>query len=118
MELFFLLTIFLVVAAAVYWYRLKPVVYHPDESRLRSSPFHAVAVKYPKDACAAVRQVEAKRFLTKEAPPLPLPNCTAKSCGCRFIHFNDRRDEDRRERVNIGHYDGVQRRAQQDRRRA
>jgi hypothetical protein len=118
MELFLLLASLFIVAVAVYWFRRKPVGYHPAETRPRSNPYHAVAVKYPKDACAAVRQVEAKRFLTNEAPPLPLPNCTVKNCGCRFIHFNDRRDEDRRERVNIGHYDGVQRRSRQDRRRA
>jgi hypothetical protein len=118
MELFLLSVVVLAVIAAVYWYRLKPVVRPPAETRPKQNPFHAVAVKYPRDACPAVRKVEAKRFLAKEAPPLPLPNCTVKNCGCRFIHYDDRREEERRERRSIGHYDGAQRRSRQERRRA
>ena len=118
MGLFLLSVMVLAAIAVVYWYRLKPVVRPSTETRLKSNPFHAVAVSCPKNACAAARKLEAKRFLAKEAPPLPMPNCTAKNCGCRFTHYADRRDEQRRESFRVGHYDGAQRRAIKDRRQA
>ena len=116
MGLFILSVVVLVAIALVYWYRLKPAARPSAENRLRSNPYLAVSVSCPKDACAAARKLEAKRFLAKEAPPLPLPNCTAKKCGCRFTHYADRRDEQRRENSRIGHYDGAQRRVLKDRR--
>lgn len=37
------------------------------------------------------------RFLSREAPMLPLPACTMPdSCRCRFRKYNDRRQGDRR----------------------
>lgn len=103
---------------ALYWYGTKSVAHLPAETRQQTNPFHAVTVKYRKDACDAVRQLEAKRFLAKEAPRLPLPDCTAKNCGCRFVHYDDRRDnEDRREGLRGAQSANVQRRSQQDRRR-
>jgi hypothetical protein len=114
-----LLLSFIVIAAfvALYWYRTKSEARLPAETPQKSNPFHAVTVKYRKDACDAVHQLEAKKFLAKEAPRLPLPNCTAKTCGCRFVHYDDRRDEERREEIQRAQTDSVQRRSQQDRRR-
>ena len=103
---------------ALYWYRAKSAARLPPETHQKSNPFHAVTVRFRKDACDAVRQLEAKRFLAKEAPRLPLPNCTAKNCGCRFVHYDDRRGEERREEIRKAQADSVQRRSQQDRRRA
>lgn len=115
-----LLLLSLVVITAVvawYWYRTKLVARLPAATQQQSNPFHAVTVKYHKDACDAVRALEAKRFLAKTAPRLPLPNCTAKNCGCRFVHYDDRRDAERREEIRRAQSDSVQRRAQPDRRR-
>jgi hypothetical protein len=116
-----LLLLSLVVIAAIvalYWRRIKSAVHPPSGTHPKSNPFHAVTVKFRKNACEAVRQLEAKRFLAKEAPRLPLPNCTAKNCGCRYVHYDDRRGEDRREGIRVTPSNGVQRRSQQDRRRA
>ena len=37
------------------------------------------------------------RYLSREAPILPLPTCNSKGCACRYLHHDDRRSgEDRR----------------------
>ena len=51
-------------------------------------------------ACAAVRQVEGKRFLASSAPMLPLPNCGTPRCACKYQHYQDRRTN-RDRRVNF-----------------
>jgi hypothetical protein len=115
-----LLLLSLVVIAAivaVYWRRMKSTARLPAVTHQKTNPFHAVTVRFRKDACDAVRQLEAKRFLAKEAPRLPLPNCTVKNCGCRFVHYDDRRGEERREGIRVGQSDIVQRRSYRDRRR-
>jgi hypothetical protein len=102
---------------AVFWYRKLSMARRPADTPLKSHPFHAVAVKHSKVACNAVIQLEERRFLAKDAPRIPLPNCTAKNCSCRYVHYDDRRDDERRERPRWAYADGVERRSQQDRRR-
>jgi len=64
----------------------------------RSSEFHAVSIKYVSSACEAARSMKDKRFLSNEAPRLPLPDCDVVQCKCRFVHYRDRRTgEDRRD---------------------
>lgn len=58
--------------------------------------YHCVVITYSNDACEAVRRLEGQRFLSAEAPRLPLQGCGAESCPCRYVHYNDRREEDRR----------------------
>lgn len=58
--------------------------------------YHAVTVAQGRAACANSTGLAGRRFLSREAPPLPLPGCTAQSCRCRYIHHADRRAEDRR----------------------
>jgi len=50
----------------------------------------------PATACAAVLACKGKRFLSAEAPRLPLPECDARRCDCKYRHFADRRDGARR----------------------
>lgn len=59
-------------------------------------PYHCVALKPRAGCCPAVRKAAGTRYLSRQAPPLPLPNCTAASCRCTYLHFDDRRDSDRR----------------------
>jgi hypothetical protein len=61
--------------------------------------FHGVAVKPSGDyRCSAVAAIEGQRFLSDEAPPLPLKNCEMPhACKCVYEHFNDRRTEGRRD---------------------
>lgn len=60
--------------------------------------FHGIAVEPGDQACEAVRALKGVRYLSEEAPHLPLDGCTcAMSCRCVYRHFADRRTESRRE---------------------
>ena len=54
-------------------------------------------------SCPAALQLEGKRFLSRDRPPLlPLKECTQPgSCPCRYAHHDDRRDDARRD-TDIG----------------
>lgn len=62
-------------------------------------PTHrAVAICPGAFSCEAVRQREEKRYLSGDAPFLPLRECDQAACECTYEHFDDRRaDEDRRD---------------------
>lgn len=66
-----------------------------------ASPFHAVSVIPGEGACGAAYRLTGHRFLSKEAPTLPLPTCDAFHCTCRFAHHADRRAGPRR-RIDFG----------------
>ena len=69
----------------------------PIEVRTVTNPFHAVSVVPVGDCCQQARSLLGVRFLSREAPPIPLKGCDASSCRCRYQHFDDRRSgEDRR----------------------
>ena len=53
-----------------------------------NSQFRAVSCN---GACSAIRSLEGKRFLEREAPTFPLPGCTAARCDCVYVHHEDRR---------------------------
>lgn len=61
-----------------------------------SNPWHAVSVIPCPNACQAARQSYRKRFLSSEAPTLPLTGCSSKTCRCRYVHHDDRRRSLRR----------------------
>ena len=59
--------------------------------------FHAVSIKFDADACLNAKALQGRRFLASDAPNLPLDNCDAARCNCRFVHHDDRRSgKDRR----------------------
>lgn len=60
------------------------------------NPWKAVEIVSDQRGCLAARGLKGKRFLGDEAPPIPLPGCTAANCNCRYKHFNDRRSGPRR----------------------
>lgn len=67
--------------------------------------FHAVSIRPGAFACKTARDLEGRRFLSGTAPRIPLPECDATDCTCRFSHHADRRGgEDRRSlyRSSIG----------------
>jgi hypothetical protein len=61
-----------------------------------SKTFHCVEVRKGTHACKAVQDLASSRFLSDEAPRLPVAGCTAAQCTCSFIHHDDRREDDRR----------------------
>ena len=63
----------------------------------KDTAYHAVSIKFEKSACAAAKEMQGRRFLSSAAPRLPLPDCDALTCSCRFTHHKDRRSaRDRR----------------------
>ena len=65
--------------------------------------FHAVSIKPGAYACRAANEIAGRRFLSTEAPNIPLPGCNASECDCHFIHHNDRRSgKDRRSPFTSG----------------
>lgn len=61
--------------------------------------YHCVSVRQSAAACKVAKTIHEQRFLSAEAPLLPLQGCnTPNSCRCRYEHFSDRRDSPRRDR--------------------
>jgi hypothetical protein len=70
---------------------------HSTNVRL-TNPWHAVGVTSAGSPCCRA-SVSARRirYLSSEAPPLPLSGCTQpKNCTCKYKHFADRRAGPRR----------------------
>lgn len=60
--------------------------------------FHAVSIEPGRNCCHAARQLQGKRFLSQEAPALPLKMCSNDECTCHYAHHADRRVGPRRAR--------------------
>jgi hypothetical protein len=61
--------------------------------------YHSVSVLTGAPCCKAAAGVRGRKFLSSEAPALPLTDCTMPGqCKCRFQKHSDRRsgDDDRR----------------------
>lgn len=72
----------------------------PQQRRQRPSQtehnkYHAVTVAPGLISCTLAAQLVGRRFLSADAPPLPLPGCVTR-CRCRYIHHADRRAADDR----------------------
>jgi hypothetical protein len=62
-----------------------------------TNPWHAVGISTGASCCRASVFLRETRFLSSQAPPLPLQGCTLpKSCVCKYRHFSDRRSGPRR----------------------
>lgn len=70
-----------------------------DEAK-KSEPgsrFRGVEIIPDEDGCCgAVADLAGKRMLSHEVPKLPLPDCTAAECRCKYELFDDRRTDVRR----------------------
>ena len=66
--------------------------------KLKSEPWHAVAImSRAGESCAAAILCRSRRFLSGEAPLLPLAECDRpRSCPCTYRHYMDRRAKPRR----------------------
>jgi hypothetical protein len=88
---------------------------------VKTGGHRAVSISPKGQGCSAIKEIVGKRFLSKDAPLLPLPECDNRdNCDCRYSHWDDRRQEDDR-RSPVGGMsaqmrDGDERRARQDRR--
>ena len=55
------------------------------------NPYHAVSIIAGQHACEAAKERVGQRFLSREAPRLPLADCECTECRCRYVHHDDRR---------------------------
>ena len=86
-------------------------------SAANRNPFHAVSVKHGATACSPVLELQNRRFLSAEAPHLPLHECDIAQCQCKYRHHKDRRHRDgARRSFSQGHFAGQERRILQGRR--
>lgn len=75
----------------------------PGKAMTETSAFHAISIKYSRDACDAAKALTGRRFLSSEPPRLPLPGCDGRDCHCQFNHHSDRRSgSERRSPFNPG----------------
>ncbi len=91
----------LVAAGALYLHRrqarARPKPARP--AKREAHPFRAVSVQYETESCMSARKITEKRYLAREAPPLPLPWCEERKCPCHYRFYDDRREPgDRRSR--------------------
>jgi len=79
----------------------------------KTTSYHSVTIAPGVHACEAARALQRKRFLSREAPQFPLQDCSCSACTCRYEHYDDRRNGQRRARdlgVSIDGYDGTDKR--------
>jgi hypothetical protein len=59
--------------------------------------WHAISLDIKPLSCTAAHDLRKRRFLSKDAPALPLEACTKRaSCPCKYRHHEDRRGKPRR----------------------
>ena len=58
--------------------------------------YHSVTIKAMPGSCVTAKALKGIRFLSKEAPALPLEDCDVETCICRYDHHTDRRSGTRR----------------------
>ena len=63
----------------------------PKELPSHNKTYPAVSIHSYKDRCTAAEQLVGHRFLSSEAPRLPLRSCTSTKCDCVYMHHGDRR---------------------------
>lgn len=87
----------------------SPAAADPPPARQHSArrfPWNAVTISCGPKACQAARSCGARRWLSSEAPRLPMSGCDSTVCECRYRHHPDRRAKPRRQmdRDFIGRY--------------
>ncbi len=56
--------------------------------------YRAVSIHHPARCCRSATALDGKRFLSTNAPALPLKNCTSPGlCQCEYRTLNDRRED-------------------------
>ena len=68
-----------------------------EDKKPGANAFHAVEIHCKAEPCAAARAARGQRYLSSEAPRLPLEGCTQPTrCQCAYNHRSDRRGGPRR----------------------
>lgn len=105
-ELLLVLALLLAVAWVILQIRRGKTDINKTASKLdlkSTSAFHAVSMRYSVNACDAAKAITGRRFLSSDAPRLPLPGCDSPDCRCKYTHHADRRSgDDRRTPYDTG----------------
>ncbi|QYJ89220.1 hypothetical protein [Shewanella halotolerans] len=80
----------------------EEVPHAPTHSLNTSHPYHCVEIVNDEGLCGSAKKLKGKRFLSKDAPTLPLPGCNKGECSCRYLHHEDRRGQNEDRRVDFG----------------
>lgn len=67
--------------------------------------YAAVSIELGLKACPAALKLQGERFLSTDAPRLPLGDCDQSTCDCRYRKHDDRRSGDDR-RDSWGRFGG------------
>jgi hypothetical protein len=73
-------------------------------NNVQNESFHCVETHYHAHCCYAVKELHGKRFLSAQAPSLPVKNCDQAHCHCDYIHHDDRRTDVRRDGIGLQHH--------------
>ena len=87
--------IFATILAVVCLFVIK-VKHNSSSKKLTArNPFRATSIVPGFGACNAVKSVAGNRFLDvdKDVPRLPLSDCDAMKCGCKYVRYEDRRED-------------------------
>ncbi|HKE44549.1 MAG TPA: hypothetical protein VKB41_08425 [Steroidobacteraceae bacterium] len=77
--------------------RPKDAATSPSARPVRKETWHAVSIVTPTSTCEAANNLRNHRFLSKDAPRLPLAGCSSpQTCRCIYRHHADRRGKPRR----------------------
>lgn len=69
----------------------KPVIVARNTPPKHNKKYYAVSVQPGISACQAIEKIRGDRYLTLEAPKLPLSDCSNTDCRCILKPENDRR---------------------------
>jgi hypothetical protein len=66
-------------------------------------PYRAAEIVVADPGCDAARVLAGTRFLLRDVPHIPLPECTSRKCACTYVRYLDRRNQhmDRRAEFSI-----------------
>ena len=92
--LFFGVIIFMYMKTGANNFRTKPST---NKAKSFNTKYHCVMIQFDDQACELVKSLKGKRLLTSNLVGLPIQGCKAKKCNCRYVHYDDRRDMDRRQ---------------------
>ena len=73
--------------------KARPKAKQPSDNVIVGK-WHAISIDVNDNCCQAAKALDGQRFLSREAPAMPLPNCDAAVCRCKYRHHEDRRDPD------------------------
>jgi len=64
-------------------------------------PYHAVSIIAGAGCGETALKYGGHRYLSTEAPMIPLPTCDTENCRCRYLHHEDRRSKFDRRRQDV-----------------